>query len=78
MANKKVSVQGRTAFFFVEMDEGAVAGYISAAAGAGYYTSPDSDIYIPFPMAEVVVNEEDHEQSGRQEANNFGPGNLYK
>jgi hypothetical protein len=77
MAAKKVSVRGRTAFFDIVMDEAAVPGYIAAAAGTGYYASPDTDIFIPFPMAEVVVNVEEYEQSGRQEANNFGPGNLY-
>lgn len=77
MADKKVSVTGRTAFFVAVMDEAAVPGYIAAASGAGIYTSPEGDIFIPFPMAEVVINNEEFEQSGRQEANNFGPDNLY-
>ena len=75
MANKKVVVTGRTAFFDLIMDETAVAGYISAAAGVGHFVSPDADIYIPYPLAEIVVQTEQFEQAPRQAPNNFGPGN---
>jgi hypothetical protein len=73
MADKKVVIHGRTVFFDTVMDEAAIPGYITAAAGAGHFISPDTDIFIPFPLAEIVIQDEKHVQAGRQEPNNFGP-----
>jgi hypothetical protein len=76
MANKKVVVHGRTIFFHEIMDESAVAAYVTAASGAGFYTSPDGDLIIPFPIAEVAVQDVEFTQATRQDAGNFGPDQV--
>lgn len=71
MANKKVVVHGINTFFNEVMDETAVAGYVSTAQTNGYFESPDSDIFIAFEASSVVVQDEDHEQAGREDVENF-------
>ena len=71
MATKTVVVHGNNTFFSEQMDETAVPGYVSSAKTAGYYTSPDGDIYIAFDISSVVVQDEDWNQSGRNDADNF-------
>ena len=71
MADVLVKVTGSKLFYEEVMDETAVAAYVISAQSVGYYESPDSDVYIPFNIGEVVVQSEDKSQSGRDAAGNF-------
>lgn len=73
MANVKVTVSGPNCFFSTIMDETAVAAYVAGGKSAGYFESPDSDIFIPWENSSVVINAETFTQATRDEIENFGP-----